>query len=188
MRVGIATGEATESDGDFFGDPVVEAARLCAAAEGGQILATDLVRAVAGRHAAQELVSVGALELKGLPDPVACVEVRWEPAGDEPAAVPLPARLEAGSGIGFVGRAEELGVLAEVLKEAGTERRRRLVLVGGEPGIGKSCAGRGVRPLRPCRRLGGAVRALRRGSGYPVSAVGGGARPSGRSRPARLAR
>src|ERR1700730_11238000 len=39
MRVGIAFGEATESDGDFFGDPVVEAARLCAAAEGSQILA-----------------------------------------------------------------------------------------------------------------------------------------------------
>ena len=50
MRVGIATGEASESDGDFFGDPVVEAARLCALAEGGQILATDLcVRLVAGR-------------------------------------------------------------------------------------------------------------------------------------------
>src|SRR5205809_679953 len=42
MRVGLATGEATASDGDFFGDPVVEAARLCAQAEGGQILATDV--------------------------------------------------------------------------------------------------------------------------------------------------
>src|ERR1700693_1485287 len=48
MRVEIATGEASESDGDFFGDPVVEASRLCSAAAGGQILATDLVRAVAG--------------------------------------------------------------------------------------------------------------------------------------------
>jgi class 3 adenylate cyclase len=83
MRIGMATEEATESDGDFFGDPVVEAARLCAVAEGGQILATDVVRVVAGRHATQELVSVGSLELKGLPDPVVCVEVRWEPAGDE---------------------------------------------------------------------------------------------------------
>jgi len=90
MRVGIAVGEAAESEGDFFGDPVVEAARLCARAEGGQILATDVVRVVAGRHASQELVAVGALELKGLPDPVPSVEVRWEPADDERTVVPLP--------------------------------------------------------------------------------------------------
>ena len=32
VRIGLATGEAVEEDGDFFGDPVVEAARLCAAA------------------------------------------------------------------------------------------------------------------------------------------------------------
>src|SRR4051812_41806905 len=42
MRVGIAFGEVTGSDGDFFGDAVVEAARLCALAAGGQILATDV--------------------------------------------------------------------------------------------------------------------------------------------------
>jgi class 3 adenylate cyclase len=44
VRVGVATGEALEEDGDFFGDPVIEAARLCAAADGGQIITTDLVR------------------------------------------------------------------------------------------------------------------------------------------------
>src|SRR5579862_3902766 len=42
VRVGMSTGEAVEEDGDYFGDPVVVAARLCAAAEGGQILASDL--------------------------------------------------------------------------------------------------------------------------------------------------
>lgn len=141
MRVGTATGEATESDGDYFGDPVVEAARLCAAAEGGQILATDVVRVVAGRHASQELIAVGASALKGLAEPVACVEVRWEPSGDDEQAgvVPLPGRLADLSGpAGFVGRGVELGLLGEALKEAGAERRRRVVLVGGEPGIGKS--------------------------------------------------
>ncbi len=139
MRVGIAIGEATESDGDFFGDPVVEAARLCAAARGDQILATDVVRVVAGRHAAQELVPVGALQLKGLAVPVPCVEVRWEPLVlAEEIGFPLPARLKAGSRGGFVGRVEELERLALALREAGIDQRRRLVLVGGEPGIGKS--------------------------------------------------
>ena len=38
-------------DGDWFGTPVVEAARLCSAAQGGQILVTDLVRRLAGDRA-----------------------------------------------------------------------------------------------------------------------------------------
>src|SRR5258707_10880263 len=43
VRIGISVGEAVEEDDDYFGDPVVEAARLCAAAQGGQFLATDFV-------------------------------------------------------------------------------------------------------------------------------------------------
>jgi class 3 adenylate cyclase len=43
MRVGLAIGDVTEEEGDFFGEAVVQAARLCAAAEGGHILsAIDL--------------------------------------------------------------------------------------------------------------------------------------------------
>src|SRR5579862_3492045 len=42
LRVGIGIGEAVEEDGDFFGDPVVEAARLCAMAKAAQILAAEL--------------------------------------------------------------------------------------------------------------------------------------------------
>ena len=80
VRIGVSTGEAVEEDGDYFGDPVVVAARLCAAAEGGQILAADLVRLMVGRHATQTFVELGALELKGLPEPVDAVEVLWEPA------------------------------------------------------------------------------------------------------------
>ena len=51
IRVGIASGDADIEDGDYFGLPVVEAARLCAKAEGGEILATDFVRTLAGRAA-----------------------------------------------------------------------------------------------------------------------------------------
>jgi len=140
IRVGVAIGEVVEDNDDFFGEPVVEAARLCAAAEGGQILATEFIAGL-GRRSGHELVPVGVLELKGLPEPVAAVEVRWTPP-EKPAGggrVPLPSRLDAGSGIaGFVGRAEELGLLDGALKEAGVQRQRRLVLIGGEPGIGKT--------------------------------------------------
>ena len=39
VRIGIASGEAVNDDGDWFGPSVVEAARLCAEAAGSQILA-----------------------------------------------------------------------------------------------------------------------------------------------------
>ena len=79
LRVGVASGEVTIEDDDYFGDPVIEAARLCARCDGGQILATDLVRLNAGRRNPHPSSPVGELELKGLPDPVATVEVHWEP-------------------------------------------------------------------------------------------------------------
>ena len=54
MKVGISVGDISEEDGDWFGTPVNEAARLCAAAVGGQVLIADIVRVLAGsrtRHA-----------------------------------------------------------------------------------------------------------------------------------------
>src|SRR6476646_8096228 len=109
VRIGVSAGEAVEEDGDFFGDPVVEAARLCAAAEGGQILAADLVRMMVGRHATQVFVEVGPLVLKGLPEPVNAVEVQWEPASGT-GSVPLPGRLVGAATdalFGFFGRGAE---------------------------------------------------------------------------------
>ncbi len=64
IRVGLSHGEAVEEDGDYFGEPVIEASRLCAHAEGGQILTTSTARVLAGRHATQEFVAVGEVTLK----------------------------------------------------------------------------------------------------------------------------
>jgi class 3 adenylate cyclase/tetratricopeptide (TPR) repeat protein len=142
IRIGLSTGEATEDQGDFFGEPVIEAARLCASAAGGQILATDTVKVLAGRHATQEFVSVGDLPLKGLPDPVPTVEVRWEPAPEGAGGqFSLPTRLvgaSASSLFAFFGRGEELAHLAGAQKAVASEGRLEVVLVSGEPGIGKT--------------------------------------------------
>ena len=81
LRVGLSGGEVTREDDDCFGDPVVEAARLCAMCEGGQVLATAWVRLTAGRRGRHEYRSLGELTLKGLTDPVETVEVAWEPLG-----------------------------------------------------------------------------------------------------------
>ena len=48
LRVGLSGGEAAREADDYFGDPVIEAARLCAKAEGGQILAANALRVMAG--------------------------------------------------------------------------------------------------------------------------------------------
>jgi len=144
IRVGLSAGEATEDDGDYFGEPVVEASRLCAYAEGGQILTTAMARALAGRHATQEFKVLGDVELKGLPDPVELVEVRWAPDVDavgEGAQLPLPARLVATSAeslFAFFGRSDELTALGDLHKRSATEHHLGVVLVSGEPGVGKT--------------------------------------------------
>ncbi|MGH9008749.1 MAG: adenylate/guanylate cyclase domain-containing protein, partial [Acidimicrobiia bacterium] len=48
VRVGLSAGDVTFEDDDVHGTPVIEAARLCAAAEGGEVLIADVVRVLAG--------------------------------------------------------------------------------------------------------------------------------------------
>ena len=92
VRIGLSGGEVNREDDDYFGDPVIEAARLCARCESGQILAADIVRLTAGRRSRHECRSLGKLALKGMPDPVDTVEVLWEPLewADTEASDPAP--------------------------------------------------------------------------------------------------
>jgi class 3 adenylate cyclase/tetratricopeptide (TPR) repeat protein len=135
VRIGIATGDATAEDGDYFGEPVVEAARLCNAATGGQILATDVVRVHAARSG-HGFTALGDLELKGIAEPVSTVEVAWAHVA-RPSPIPLPARLAARPWATFAGRDLEQDRIAQAIKavEVG---ERRVVLISGEPGVGKT--------------------------------------------------
>lgn len=135
VRVGLATGDATEEGGDYFGEPVVEAARLCAKCEAGQIITTDLV-AMLARKTVHTFTSIGDLELKGIPEPVLAMTLDWEPM-QIAGALPLPDRLKPDMDLEIAGRAAELEALHGGLKfaEAG---ERRLTLLVGEPGIGKT--------------------------------------------------
>ena len=69
LRVGISMGEAVEEAGDYFGDCVVEAARLCDKAAGGQILTTELLRAMVGRHSTHEFAVGRRARAQGDPRP-----------------------------------------------------------------------------------------------------------------------
>jgi class 3 adenylate cyclase len=59
LRVGLSAGEVSHEGGDYFGDSVIEAARLCARCESGQVLAAEIVRLIAGRRSRQECRSIG---------------------------------------------------------------------------------------------------------------------------------
>jgi len=77
LRVGIDAGEPIHEGADLFGTPVVVARRLCDAAEGGQVLVSDVVRLLAGRRLDLALESIGPVPLKGLDEPVVAHAVRW---------------------------------------------------------------------------------------------------------------
>ena len=49
LRIGLGAGEAMVKDGDYFGTPAIEAARLCDKAPTDGILVSGAVRMLAGR-------------------------------------------------------------------------------------------------------------------------------------------
>jgi len=75
-RIGLNAGEPIEEEKDLFGTAVILAARVAAHAEGGEILASDVVRQlVAGKGFL--FADRGDVVLRGFEDPVRLYEVRW---------------------------------------------------------------------------------------------------------------
>lgn len=134
IRVGLSAGDVVWEGDDCFGTPVVEARRLCDYADGAQVLVGDVVRILAGSRGGHDFRPVGALELKGLAAPVPAAEVAWQ-VGDH--AVPLPSSLAGSETISLVGRVDEMERLWTAWKHA-RSGERQLVLVSGEPGVGKT--------------------------------------------------
>jgi len=140
LRVGLSAGEVTREVDDYFGDPVIEAARLCATCDSAQILATDMARAMAGRRSHHVSNPLGELTLKGLPDPVATVEVLWEPIGgaETGISIPLPGRLAVRPEVGVVGRRAEMASMLDAFKRVAGGDGREVLLISGEAGLGKT--------------------------------------------------
>jgi class 3 adenylate cyclase len=140
VRIGVSLGEATVEDGDYFGEPVVEAARLCAHAGGGQIVVNDLVHRLAGSRDGHSFHSLGGLQLKGLSEPVQAFQLQWEPV---PATgIALPERLRGLPATAYVGRvpvpASAGTVMASAPRTAQVAMRGR---VGWRMGSGLSIVG-----------------------------------------------
>ena len=136
VRVGLSAGEATVENGDWYGQPVVEAARLCSTADSGQILLADVVAALIRTWTKYRTTSLGPRALKGFDDPVLVREVEW--ADNDLVARPLPAAVTPVAQEILVGRDAEAERLARAWERA-KAGERQLLLIGGEPGIGKTC-------------------------------------------------
>ena len=127
-RIGLETGSVVvDAAGEVFGDAPNVAARVQAAAEPGSVLVTGSVqRQVAGLFVVEEK---GAHELKGVAQPLSLYRViRASGAGRRGGSKALTQ---------FVGREEELAVLMRRWERA-RAGAGQLVLVVGEPGLGKS--------------------------------------------------
>ena len=140
MRVGLHSGPTIESEGDHWGTTVVVARRLCDLAQPHEILSSAALAARASVDPGL-VRDLGGMSLKGLADPVKVCAMQWDGAPPErdaraePLHVVLPAAVRREAG--FVGRARELARLEDWWRVAAASERR-LALITGEPGIGKT--------------------------------------------------
>ncbi|MGH2632768.1 MAG: AAA family ATPase, partial [Tepidiformaceae bacterium] len=127
LKVGLNTGEAFFDGEDYFGTAVVVASRLCDAAAPGQVLCSSVAGAMLSGISEFSLVPVAPLALKGIAGPIDAFEVEIAPLEPATALANVP----------FVGRQRELERLRERYQRA-ARGDGGLVLVAGEPGIGKT--------------------------------------------------
>jgi DNA-binding NarL/FixJ family response regulator/class 3 adenylate cyclase len=130
LRVGANVGEVVDAaDGageDVFGAAVVLAHRLCAVAEPGEIVVSDLVRMLVGTRSDVAFESCGDVKVKGFDAPVGVAHVLWEPLPDEtPTRVVVAddaalvrsgiVRLLADEGFELLGEAADAETLIELV-------------------------------------------------------------------------
>jgi class 3 adenylate cyclase/tetratricopeptide (TPR) repeat protein len=138
IRVGLNSGEVVvrsissdlRMDYSAVGQTTHLAARMEQLARpGGVLLTAQTWRLVEGR---MEVVPQGELQVKGMVEPVATYELK--------AATGARSRLEAAAARGltpFIGRDVEMAALSEAAERA-AGGRGQVVVVVGEPGVGKS--------------------------------------------------
>jgi len=138
MRVGVITGEVAvtvgaEHEGMVAGDAVNTAARVQSVAEPGSVWVDETTRLLTS--GAITYRDVGSHHLKGKAEPVPLWAVRAVVAsvGGQQRADGLEAPL--------TGRARELRLIKELFHGVEETRRPALVLVNGDPGLGKSRLG-----------------------------------------------
>jgi predicted ATPase/class 3 adenylate cyclase len=135
VRMGLHTGEADERDGDYLGPPLNRAARLMAAAHGGQTVISEATAVVLGQVSGIGLVDLGSHRLRGLVHATHVYGVKAD--GVDWLDLPL-ATLEATRGNLPRPATEWFGPVAELNRWVSGLRQRRLVTFTGPGGVGKT--------------------------------------------------
>jgi predicted ATPase/class 3 adenylate cyclase len=139
VRLGLHSGTAEARDGDYFGPEVNRAARLEAAAHGGQILISEATRTLTQEGLPTEvaLLDLGSHTLRGLTRPERLFQVVAPGLADN---FP-PVRTVGGGRIpvptfstSFIGRTDEVEELRRRVTDPGT----RVLTLLGPGGIGKT--------------------------------------------------
>jgi class 3 adenylate cyclase len=153
VGIGLDGGEAIPVGAGFRGAALNLAARLCSLAGPGEILASDTVSKLARKMDGLEYADRGAVQLKGFTDPVNVVIVKPS-TGASPHAIPDQQQSAGGDQVevtglpigGYlgslpanplVGREPELARILS-LAESAANGTGRLVVLAGEPGVGKT--------------------------------------------------
>ena len=95
MRIGLHAGEPLREHDDYFGSAVVFAKRLCDSADGGEIIASELVQSIVGPRGSFRFEDRELPALTGAAIHLAAHAVLWEPSDDSgigvtEAALPQP--------------------------------------------------------------------------------------------------
>lgn len=163
VGIGLDAGEALPVEGGYRGAALNLAARLCALARAGEVLASEGVMYLARKVEGLAYEDRGTVRLKGFSDPIRVLRVLPNagdsgsaesadaPAGSMMTAPATPTRdvvtverpfpvggfLGALLDVPLVERAAEMARLAAVF-DAVANGFGRLVMLGGEPGVGKT--------------------------------------------------
>ena len=137
VRMGLHTGEAVVRNGDYVGLAVHEAARICSAGHGGQVLVSaSALHFAGGPPAGTTLEDLGRHRLKDLPSPTHL----WQLSRDDlPSQFP-GVRADAVPGnlpkpiTSFIGRLDERADAAERIRTGAAS----LVTLTGTGGSGKT--------------------------------------------------
>jgi predicted ATPase len=134
VRMGIHAGEAEERDGTYFGPTVNRAARLMAAASGGQIVVSEVVARLLPVGMPVQLRDLGAHRFAGISEPLRVFGVSADGVAwlDHPLqSATVSGNLPASAGR-FVGRR------LEVIRIGDDLATRPVITLAGSAGVGKT--------------------------------------------------
>jgi hypothetical protein len=164
------------------GRPLNRCARLSDAAAGGQILASHATIELVGDDLADQasVTDLGQRHLRGVtrPERAHLIQARTSVVGPAAAGVEarppgppesFPTPLLRAARRNLIGRGDELERIAG--RHDKPQENAGVVVIAGEPGVGKTRLAAAAAPASPPSRRAGLIRPLRRGPARPLPAL-----------------